>query len=410
MLVPVRSSNAYIAVGKQTVQGTAVAPTQFPRWLDGSNFEFDAKFEDIYEGDTTRRLSQIIKNGQSVKIKQTFYPRPNELAFFEGAAQGAGSDAYTAPTITTTTSGSSNTAGSTTLTLTANTGLTGTGTATAIIDPGLATEEIVSLVTPGTGSGPYVYTIANSGTLKQTHAASATVEGAGAHVITDQSDGNYYSIEISLGGASGLILRVRDCKVETCKRSAKAGSGLTYELDWVGCVTVVQATPATVTLEPHPIFLFTQAVWTLDGVTTGDAPYADSLDITTKNTLKAVQTEKLTYDAIIFTSLAVDLSFGIIFQASTTRIQLTYLGGTAGTTDAQAIGTGSLTVVFTQANGFYTLTFTLPNLTYVKASVPEPKKDGEFTMAVDATSTSNMGAAAFALQTTVNNSLYSAAA
>lgn len=408
-LVPLRASNAYLGVGKQTAQGTAVAPSYFPRWLDGSSFEFDAKFEDIYEGDTTRRLSQIIKNGQQMKIKQVFYPRPNEVAFFEGAALGSGSDTYTAPTISTTTSGT-NSAGATTLVTVGNGGLTGTGTSYVIVDAGTANEEIVALTTPGTGTGPYTYTIAAGGTLKFTHSAGATVQGAGNHVLTDQSDGNYYSLELSLGGASGLILRVRDCKVDQIKRSAKAGSGLTFEIDWVGCVTLVQVTPATVTLEAHPIFLFTQAVVTLDGVTTGDAPYLDSFDLTTKNTAKAIQTERLTPDAILFTELAVDLAFGIIFQATTTRIQLTYLGGTAGTTDAQAIGTGSLLITFTQANQCFTLSYDLPNLTYVKATIPQPKKDGEFVMAVDATSTSNQGAAAYVVQTTVNDSLYSAAA
>lgn len=410
MLVPLRSSNSYLAVGKQSAQGTAVAPTQFPRWLDGSSFEFDTKFEDIYEGDTTRRLSLIIRNGQSMKVKQVFYPRPNELAFFEGAAQGAGSDTVTPAAANTTTSGAGNTAGSTSLTTVGNGGLTTGGTATVIVDPGTANEEIVVLTVPGTGAGPYVYTITNSGTLKFTHTAGAVVQTVTLHTETDQSDGNYYSIELSLGGASGLILRVRDCKVESLKRSAKKGTGLTYEIEWVGCVTVVQGSPATVTLEAHNIFLFTQISATVDGVTTGDAPYLTEFDITTKNTLAVVQTEKITPDAIIFTELHADVTFGVVFQQSTTRLQLTYFGGTAGTTDAQAVGTGSILFLFTQANGFFTVQYSMPNLTYVKASIPQPKKDGYFEMMVDGSSTSNMGAAAYVLQTVVGNSLTTAAA
>src|SRR5260370_560657 len=100
-VTPIRASNAYFGLAKQTVQGTAVAPNIFPRWLDGSDFQYDLKIEDIREGDTTRRLSLLAKNLQYIKAKLLVKPRPNEVGFLETAANGTGSDAFTAPTVAT---------------------------------------------------------------------------------------------------------------------------------------------------------------------------------------------------------------------------------------------------------------------------------------------------------------------
>ena len=83
LIIPLRSNNAYIGLAKQTVSGTAVAPTTFPRWLDGTNIQIELKSEEIRESDTSRRLSQVIKNGQSVKLKLSCSPRPIELGLFE---------------------------------------------------------------------------------------------------------------------------------------------------------------------------------------------------------------------------------------------------------------------------------------------------------------------------------------
>src|SRR3954462_3584879 len=101
-IVPIRNDNAYVGITKQVSQGTPIAPSTFLRWLDGTKFEFDLKVESVWEGDGTRRLSQLIKNKQSVKMTVNFNPRPVEMGLVEQMAMGAGSDAYTAPATTTT--------------------------------------------------------------------------------------------------------------------------------------------------------------------------------------------------------------------------------------------------------------------------------------------------------------------
>ncbi len=408
LLTPIRDDNAYYGVAKQSSGGTPVAPTVFPRWHDGSNIQLDAKMEDVWEGDGSRHLSRIIKNHQEVKGKLVFCTRPNELGLFEVAAQGIGADAYAAPAVNTTLSAAT-TVGATTFTVAANAGLTGTGTVALVLDAGLATEEFVQCTLPATGAGPYTLTVASGGSLKLAHASGATVQAPAVHVITDQTDGNYYTFEVSLGGTAGIILRVRDCKVDGRKVSSKAGGLLMYEVDWHGIATVVQATPATVTLDPHSPFLFTQGVWTLDGSTSGDALAIEGFDIQQKNNLDvSIQTEQLVLAAIIFGNETLDVGLTLVMQ-NAQRIASTYFGGPTGTTDAQSVASGSVQVVFTQPDGFHTVRYNVPSLVYTKTEPPAPKKDGKaFKLAVSASSTSSMGTSPYLLQTTVQNTTYAA--
>lgn len=415
VITPIRSDNAYFGFAKETTPGTAVAPSVFPRWMDGSSIEIDMKAEDVKEGDGSRRLSTIIKNQQTVKIKLHATLRSIELGFFEAAAMGSGADSYTAPTVNTTMSASS-AVGATTISVAANTGLTGSGSIALVIGAGTATEETATFTTPPTGAGPYVLTVANSGTLKIAHANSSTVQSAATHVITDQSDGNYYTVEVGLGtlfSASGTTLRVRDCKVNSFKRSAKAGGLLMHEIEFVGIASTVQGSPATVTLEQHQPFLFTQGVWTLDGATTGDAPNIELFDIEQKNQLDtAIQTEQLTLAAMIFGMLMVNVGFEAVFT-SPNKIYQTYFGGASGTTDAQALGLGSLSLVFTQPDTLQSVTYAISTIAYTKVSLPSPKKDGKhYKMSVSGTSIaaplSGAGSNnAYILQTTLTNAQYS---
>lgn len=410
-LVALRSDNAYFGLAKQSVQGTAVAPTLFPRWMDGTSIDIDLKAEDIWEGDGSRRLSQIIKNSQQVKLKLVCTPRPNEVGLFEQAAMGASSDTYTAPSTGTSivTSGT-NSAGATTLVITATTGLTASGTYYVVVDPGLATEEIVDLTTPKTsGSGPYTFTIANSGTLQFTHTAGAVVEGPANHVLVDMVDGSYYTIEVSIGGTSGDIFRVKDCKLDSIKRSAKSGSALMYELEFIGLSTTLQVSAASTTFDPHNIFLYTQGVWTLDGSTSStDALNIDLFDISQKNNCDWVQTELLIGSSIIFAALNLDVGLQVAFS-NPNKINQVYFGGASGTTDQQAVATGSIILLFTQADNFNTLQYSTPALTYTKAAPPTPKADGKaWRLPISSTSTSAMSANTYLLQTTVTNTKYAA--
>lgn len=420
VITPVRSDNFYIGFAKETTPGTPVAPSIFPRWQDGTSFAVDPKTEVIKEGDGTRRTSIVIKNGQMVKIKLVAWLRANELGFFETAALGAGSDSYTAPTVNTTLSAGTS-VGATSITVAANTGLTGSGTIPLAIDAGLSTEEIAIFNIPATGAGPYTLTVSNTynggNGLRFAHTSGHTVQSSATHVITDQTDGNYYTIEVGIGslfGGAGATLRVRDCKVDTFKRSAKRGSMLLHELEFVGIASTVQGSPATVTLEQHQGFLFTQSSWNLDGSTGGDAPNLDEFAIEQKNNLDIdIQTESLTLAAIIFGNLQIMANYALVFTAAA-RLYSMYFGSSTGTTDAQAIFLGSLNVVFTQPDTLQTVTYNILTLAYEKIPWPVPKKDGKhYGLTVDGESVaaplSGSGSNnAYLLQTTLTNTQYSA--
>jgi len=418
VIVPIRSDNSYIGLAKEVTPGTPVAPTTFPRWQSLS-IEIDAKMEDIWEVDGSRRLSTIIKNRQMVKIKFTAALRPIELGLIESAAMGASSDTYTGPTVNTTLSSGSS-IGATSISVAANTGLTGSTVIPLVIDAGLATEEIALFAPPVTGAGPYTLNVSNTynggNGLKFAHTSGHTVQGAANHVMVDQSDGAYWTFEVGLGtlfGAGGTTLRVRTCKIETCKRSAKAGGLLMHDIEVVGIASTVQGSPATVTLESHQPFLFTQSAWTVDGATTGDAPNLKSFDIEQKNNCDVdIQTEQLTLAAIIYGMLTVGVGFDVVFTAAS-KIYQTYFGSTTGTTDAQALGLGSLLVTFTQPDTLQTVQYSILTLAYTKIGMPAPNKDGKhYSLNVSGTSIASPLAGvgvnnAYMLQTTVNNTQYS---
>lgn len=403
--IPLRSDRAYMAWAKQSSQGVGVAPSLFPRWLDGSSIQVEAAMEDIWENDSSRRLSFIIKNNQKVSLKHVFYPRPNEAGFFETAAQGAGGDTLTAATVNTTLSALT-IVGAASITVAAQTGLTGTGTITLVLEPGTATEEIATFNLPATGAGPYTLTVAstyNGGHLLKAHASAGVVQSPSTHTITDQADGNYYSIEVSLGDMAGIIIRVRDCKLSSIKRSCEAGHLLAYETEWEGLASIVQATPATITRDSHQPFLYTSGVWTLDGSLTGDALEVQKFSIEQKNNLDWIQTEQIIGDASIFGMLNVGMSIDVLYQSGS-RIAQIYFGGTSGTADSPTVFSGSLLLVFTQADGFHTLQYSIPTMLYTKVGMPQPKHDGKaWWQTLDTTGTSNQGQQAYVLQTTVAN-------
>lgn len=406
--LPIRNDNSYFGCAKQSVQGTAVAPTSFFRWLDGSKIMWEPSTAEIWEGDGSRRLSQIIKTKQEVKLTTVLNPRPIELGLLEQAAMGAGSDSVTAATVSTTLSALTN-VGATSITVASNTGLTGSGTITLVLEPGTATEEIAIFTTPPTGSGPYTLTVSNTyngGALKLAHSNSGVVRSVTNHTLTDQSDGSYYTMEVGIGtlsGGAGLTMRVRDCKVDSIKRSSKAGELLTYEVTWVGIAVSVQSSPATVTYENHQAFFYTQGVWTINGSTSGDALAIENFDIQQKNNVNGPQTESIVLAALIFGKVQVDVSFNFVMQ-NAQLILLSTAGSTTGTADSQTVGSGSMNLVFTQADGFHAVAYNMQTLNYTKVPVPEPKNDGKYySVAASATSTSNMGQNAYVLQTTVSN-------
>ncbi|GAC1471394.1 MAG: hypothetical protein PVSMB5_19990 [Ktedonobacteraceae bacterium] len=499
LIVPIRGDNAYIGRTKQLVGGTPLAPTTFIRPLDGSTFEVDLKSEELWEIDGSRRLGQIIKNRQMVKIKVTSTPRINEVGLIEQAVMGAGSDlitpgtpagtlntalvansgttvvvtgsfnAFNTPasstvyliivdptngdevipcalpstgsgpyvftiassynsghpklahagsnvltvavlTVANTALTSSATKGATTIVVGNNSGLTGSGTQVLVLSPGTANEETVVVSTPASsGTGPWTFTLANSAVLKNAHSSGDLVYSPVIHGLTDQIIGSYYTFEIGLGtlnGGNGMTIRVRDCVCASVKVSGKAGGALTYEEEWIGVACAVQNTPATVTFETaHPVLLYTQGAWTVDGSSSSDVAIGiEEFTIERKNNLdESIQTEGLTLAAIIFGNLMCAVSFNTIFT-NPTMFYKTYFGSTSGTADSQAVGSGSFVATFTQADGFGSISYNIPFTQYSKVGGIQPKKDGKaYRQQIAAVGTSNMGASTYVAQTTINN-------
>lgn len=500
LITPIRGDNCYIGLTKQLLGGSPLAPTTFIRPLDGSTFEVDLKSEDLWEMDGSRRLGQIVKNKQMVKIKQVVCPRINEVNLLEQAVMGANSDlitpgtpsgtlhtaltanssttivvtgssfspfvtpasstvyliiqdptngdeivpctlpatvatqytftiksSYNSGTIKTAHAGSdaltvavltaANTAftsnasaGGTTIVLGNNSNLTATSTQVLVLSPGTAREETVVVSTPATsGTGPWTFTLANSAVLKNAHTSGDLAYSPVIHALQDQIDGSYYTIEVGLGtlnGGNGMTIRVRDCKVASCKVSGKAGGVLTYEVEWIGIACAVQNTPATVTFETgHPVLLYTQGVWTIDGSSSSDAAISiEEFTIERKNSPDdTIQTEGLTLAAIIFGNLMVNVSFNTIFT-NPNYFYKTYFGSTSGTADSQTVSSGAFVATFTQADTFGSISYNIPFTQYSKVGGITPKKDGKaFRQQIAASGTSNQGANAYVAQTTINN-------
>lgn len=500
LIIPIRGDNFYLGITKQLVGGTPLAPTTFIRPLDGSTFEVDLKSEELWEMDGSRRLGQIVKNRQMVKIKQVCCPRINEVNLLEQATMGAGSDLITPGTpsgtlhtalvanssttivvsgagfspfltpasstvylivvdptngdeiipctlaatgtnpYTFTIASSYNTgkpklahagsdaltvailttantaftsnvsAGAATIVVGNNSNLTATSTQVLVLSPGTVREEIVIVSTPATsGTGPWTFTLANSAVLKNAHNIGDLAYSPVIHALQDQVDGSYYTLEVGLGtlnGGNGMTIRVRDCKVASCKVSGKAGGVLTYELEWVGIACAVQNTPATVTFETgHPVLLYTQGVWTIDGSSSSDVAISiEEFTIERKNAPDdTIQTEGLTLAAIIFGNLMVAVSFNAIFT-NPQMFYKTYFGSTSGTADSQVVGSGAFVATFTQADTFGSISYNIPFTQYSKVGGIVPKKDGKaYRQQIAAAGTSNQGANAYVAQTTINN-------
>jgi hypothetical protein len=412
VLVPYRGSNFYIGFAEQSNPDTAVAPNIFPRWKNGTKVEIALNTEEVKEGDGSRRTTLLIKNGQKVKGKLTASLRPNERGYFEKWSQGVGSDTYTAPAASTTLSASTS-VGATTISVASNTGLTSAGTIALVLEPGTATEEIAVFTTPPTGSGPYVLTVANSGTLKIAHSNSGAVKSKATHVLTDQNEGNYVTIEAGFGNlysAGGTAIRIKACKIDKYTITGEHGKILMDEIEFTGIISTVQGSPATITLEQHGPFIFYQGAYTVDGNSTAQALRKFSIE-RNNNLDDDTQGETLNPSCLIFTDLDVKLKWSLILT-SFSPVYKTFYGSTTGTTDSTQIGTGSFNALFTQPDTLNTLQYNVLTVGYTNTPWPEPKEDGkhwdldyEGTSLVVPPSGSGPNNA-YKLQTTITNTQY----
>lgn len=380
ILIPFRGSNFYMGFGEQSSPDTPVAPTVFPRWKNGTKVEIALNTEEVKEGDGSRRTTLLIKNGQKVKGKLVASLRPNERGYFTKWAMGVGSDTYTAPTVATTLSALT-AIGATSITVAAQTGLTGSGTIALPLEAGTATEEIAVFNLPATGVGPYTLTVAstyNGGALRLAHANGGTVKSKATHVLIDQNEGNYVTVEAGFGNlfsAGGTAIRIKACKIDKYTVTGEHGKIIMDEIEFTGIVSTVQGSPATVTLEQHGPFIFYNGAYTVDSVSTAQALRKFSIEIN-NNIDDDTQGEGLNPTCLIFTDLDVKLKWSMILTAFS-PIYKTYYGGTGGTTDSTQVGLGSFNALFTQPDTLNTLMYNVLTVGYTNTPWPEPKEDGK---------------------------------
>jgi hypothetical protein len=85
----------YIGLVKETVKGTPIAPTTFPRWLDGATLDPKIAQERVLEGDGGRDSAFTLKKVQEYVPTIPCYPRPIEAGQLIAAAFGTVSDVKT---------------------------------------------------------------------------------------------------------------------------------------------------------------------------------------------------------------------------------------------------------------------------------------------------------------------------
>lgn len=259
-------SLGYFGYGLQSVKGTPVAPTIFPRFIGTPSIHPAINSEVIREGDNTRRVSKIIKNQQHWAGAIGLYPRPIEMGWGIARFCGTGADVVT---------GSS--------------------------DPYLHTLTPVSA--PPAVGGPYV------------------------------------TIERGLA-AGGLVDRIEGCVMDQLEIQGSSGHPVLFTHHWLGCLSVLQASPSSTTFEAGSAFpLFQQGTYTLGGAATGAAAQVTAFHFTFMNHSTIVQTESFAPDIIVPGELEVRGEVDVVFYDAALYKKI-YKNATL--TDDLLIGTDSL--------------------------------------------------------------------
>lgn len=382
----------YMGFAKQAVWQTAVAPTVFSHWLDGSTAEPNMTQKMEREGDTGPYMTLAYKQRQMWQLQVVEYIRPISVGYILEALLGTGSDTYTAPTQATTLS-SGITAGANSFITVASIGNTGTGYFN--FTPGYASTvyEVQNVNLAGrTGAGPYTYPL-QSGTFANAHAGSDVVNNASSHVFTRQNTTyDAYTFEIGRGNIAtfGDVFRITNCVCTQVKITSAVGMPVKLEHTWIGSFSAIMAAATSVSLEGNGVIgqpgsplvhFMAGSSWNVDGggAGTGLGAGIKQLVLTLKNGTKPedMQSELIYAPYFIPGTFDVDAQVTAIFE-SYSQYKNTYYGSaaaTTGATDSYLLGYGSLAVTWT-GDGVNALTLAMPNVAYTAAKIAPPKRDG----------------------------------
>ena len=389
----IRRNLIYVGGAKQGAWGTAVAPTWFYWWKNGTKERPVIKYTDEREGDTSPFETLAYKDSQYREVTIVENSRPIMSGYALQSLMGTGSDAYTAPTLNTTLS-SSVVAGATQVTLVANPG--NVGTLAVNLSPSYSyvsanPYEVVTLdLTTRSGTGPWTFTIAAAGVTKFGHASGQTVTSASTHVFTRQPlTYDPYTLEFAYGSATsavGQAIRIRDAVCTSLQIKCSKGKPIQFQHTWYGAVGLVQNAFLTPVYEGQNIpgqagspFIFYQGSgnWKINNLTTNNAATIEDLTVTVRNSTSAedLVSENLTPVYFLPSNVTISGSARVQFQSFQQYFD-TYYGSTApatGSTDGFLMGYESLNAQF-NADAVNTLALALPNIYYTGAEL-DPGED-----------------------------------
>lgn len=327
------SLRSYIGLTKETTKGTPVAPTSFPRWLDGTTLGPKNSMERVIEGDGGRdaafSLKKLAENSPSIVT----YPRPIEGGLLVAASMGNLSDSVSGSTPTSATTVAS--------------GATLASTAVTVASIGsITTNSIVQIGATGSGLEECVKVASVAGAvmtlstgLRRAHAngvAVAIVAAPYLHALIPANTPDWYTIEAGLlSGTMGN--RLTDAIIEELTIEGAAGQAIKFTTKWRGLTAARQISPATVVSESGLPWLYSGSVITLE---TGVSALVQKFKATLKNGIDAPQANKITVADLIWGRRTLDVEYGLLFTDDTLFRQMFY-GGATGTTESQYVGNGS---------------------------------------------------------------------
>lgn len=377
----------YVGGAKQTLWGTSVAPTWFHKWLDGTKEAPQVRLQNEMEGDVTQTETLAYKQAQFRQFTIIEYARPTIAGYALQSLLGTSSDTLTAATKTSTLSAPI-VAGATTFVSIGDLGNVGASQAVGFSTAyGSTSYEVATVdLTTRTGTGPWTYTLAASGTFKKAHAAADAIAFPSTHALSESAVFTYdpYSYEFGYGVSGGpvnRVLRVRDAVCYGLRIRMDAGKPVVFEHDWYGALASLQAAFTSVVQDAGPPFLYYQGAgaWKLNGATTGNAATIKQLSVELKRNTAAEDliNESLTPSYFLPGALTLQGSLAVDF-ASWQEYDLAYYGKASAATadtDSYIVGTEALETTIT-ADAVNSLKVSVPTINFAAATL-EPKLDSK---------------------------------
>lgn len=380
-----RENLVCIGWGKQSVWGTAVAATNWWKYLDGTEANPDTSVVSDREGDTSPYKSFVMKSSELGMIKIVERARPRTMGCALQALLGASSDTYTAATYSSTLAANV-VVGATTVKLTADAG--NTGTLALIIGIDTTTPEVITIDCTTRTTPNYTYTIASSGTAQFAHTNADPVQSKAQHAFT-RSLTVYepYTIECQYGSNGTTPYGVEQFFDAVCTEvdiTSQKGGPLILSHTWYSAKfqrkssfssvsyegTGVDGTPGGPFVHRH-----SQNLWTVNGSSANGL--VESFQVSLKNSTDPRDLVTDGLNPVYFTPelFDVDGSLQLVF-ANFDHYFKAYYGNTTSPSstavDSYLVGTGSVAGTW-QADLVNSFAFNLSSMDYMAAKKAPPK-------------------------------------